>query len=247
MSDIKFFYNDIPNKETLSLSALIPYFVYYCETTMSEVKAINISSCFSELRIKPYSNISQYLKQNSDKKNSLFLKTKNGYVLSLNAKEKIKNEMDLEKEVIISKELFDLSIIEKIPNIPYYIIIIAKEMCGCYDCGLYTACLGMMRKLIETLIIEQFEKYNLDSEIKDNNGNFYHLSVLIEKYESSINWNASVNLKKSFKNIKKYGDLSVHNRRFFAKKSDIDNLKSDMRIAIQEIILAIDYSNLQIN
>lgn len=33
----------------------------------------------------------------------------------------------------------------------------------------------------------------------------------------------------------------------FCKKSDIDNLKSDMRIAIQEIILAIDYSNLQIN
>ena len=79
------------------------------------------------------------------------------------------------------------------------------------------------------------------------NSNFYHLSVLIEKYESSLNWNASVTLKKSFKNIKKYGDLSVHNRRFFAKKSDIDNLKSDMRIAIQEIILAIDYSNLQIN
>ncbi len=79
------------------------------------------------------------------------------------------------------------------------------------------------------------------------NSNFYHLSVLIEKYESSLNWNASVNLKKSFKNIQKYGDLSVHNRRFFAKKSDIDNLKSDMRIAIQEIILAIDYSNLQIN
>lgn len=79
------------------------------------------------------------------------------------------------------------------------------------------------------------------------NSNFYHLSVLIEKYESSLNWNASVNLKKSFKNIKKYGDLSVHNRRFFAKKFDIDNLKSDMRIAIQEIILAIDYSNLQIN
>ena len=79
------------------------------------------------------------------------------------------------------------------------------------------------------------------------NSNFYHLSVLIEKYESSLNWNASVNLEKSFKNIKKYGDLSVHNRRFFAKKSDIDNLKSDMRIAIQEIILAIDYSNLQIN
>ena len=79
------------------------------------------------------------------------------------------------------------------------------------------------------------------------NSNFYHLSVLIEKYESSLNWNASVNLKKSFKNIKQYGHLSVHNRRFFAKKSDIDNLKSDMRIAIQEIILAIDYSNLQIN
>lgn len=38
----------------------------------------------------------------------------------------------------------------------------------------------------------------------------------------------------------------MHNRRFFAKKSDIDEIKEDMRISIQEIALTIDYSNMKI-
>lgn len=244
MQDIINFYNKIPGKEALNLSDLIPYFVYFCELSMCGVKPADITLCFNQLRINPYSNISQYLNQHCNKKNSMFLKTKDGYVLSLNAKKKIKNDIDAEKEIIVTKALFDISILENTTNVPYYVVLIAKEMCGCYDNGLYTACLGMMRKLIETLIIEQFEKYNLDGDIKDINGNFYHLTILIEKYESSIKWNASVNLKKSFKKIKKFGDLSVHNRRFFAKKSDIDDLKSDIRIAVQEIMLAIDYTNL---
>lgn len=244
MLDINTFYNKIPNKENLKSSNLIPYFMYFCEFTKSEVKATDISFCYYELRIKPYSNISQYLRNNSNTRNPLFLNIGNGYVLSLNAKEKIKAELETETKIKVSTDLFDLSIIEKIPNVPYYILLIVKEMCGCYDSGLYTACLGMLRKLIETLIIEQFEKYNLDSEIKDKNGNFYHLTILIDKYETTSNWNPSINLKKSLKNIKKYGDLSVHNRRFFAKKSDIDGLKYDTRLAIQEMIMAIDYPNM---
>lgn len=246
MENLKDFYNKIPNNKILNASSLIPYFVYFCELSKKTIKPIDITNCFNELRIKPYSNISQYLKQNSNKKNAKLLKIKDGYVLSLYAKSEIEKEINSEKEIIITKDLFDLSILEKIPNIPYYVVLIAKQMCGCYDCGLYTACLGMMRKLIETLIIEQFEKYGLDDEIKDANDDFYHLTILIDKYENSKKWNASVNLKKSFKKIKKFGDLSVHNRRFFAKKSDIDEIKEDMRISIQEIALTIDYSNMKI-
>lgn len=241
MNNLQNFYYKIPNTENLNSAGYIPYFVYFCENFNTVVKAKDIVNCFNDLRIKPYSNIPQYLKNNSGKKDSIFFKMKDGYVLSLSEKKKIEKEINHEQEVFITNNLFDISILETIPNIPYYLILIAKEMCGCYDCGLYTACLSMMRKLIETLIIEKFEQYNLDDKIKDKNGYFFHLSILIEKYENSQHWNTSINLRKSFHKIKKYGDLSVHNRRFFAKKSDIDKIKDDLRIAIQEIVLSINY------
>ena len=43
--------------------------------------------------------------------------------------------------------------------------------------------------------------------------------------------------------VKEYGDLSAHNRRFFAKKSDMNVFKFEMRQVVQEIIFIIDYKN----
>ena len=100
-----------------------------------------------------------------------------------------------------------------------------------------------MRKLIETLNIETFERFGVDNLIKDANGDFFFLSNLILKYENSGKWNVSRNLHKNIEKVKKYGDLSAHNRRFQAKKSDIDDFKFELRQVIQEMVLTIDYPN----
>ena len=110
----------------------------------------------------------------------------------------------------------------------------------CYDSGLFDATLVIIRKILETLIIETFEKL-CDNLIKDDNGNFKYLSDLIPVFINSKFWNNSRNLKNNIMQIKKYGDLSAHNRRFLAKKSDLDHLKSDLRQVIEEIVLIIDY------
>ena len=122
-----------------------------------------------------------------------------------------------------------------------YLKQIAEEMIRCYDSGHYNATLVLMRKLVETLIIECFEKYGVDADIKDGAGVFYYLSDLIPKYLSATKWNASRNIKKSLESVKKYGDLSAHNRRFLAKKSDIDAFQFELRQALQEIVLTINY------
>ena len=41
--------------------------------------------------------------------------------------------------------------------------------------------------------------------------------------------------------IKKYGDLSAHNRKFIAQKEHIDRIKSGAEQVIQEIVLTINY------
>lgn len=116
-------------------------------------------------------------------------------------------------------------------------------MAQCYECGLYDATLVLMRKLIETLIIETFERFGVDALIKDVNGYFLFLSDLIPKYLGSSKWNTSRNLDKNIAKVKKYGDLSAHNRRYQAKQSDIDSFKFELRQVIQEMVLTIDYPN----
>ena len=113
-------------------------------------------------------------------------------------------------------------------------------MCCCYDKGLYDACLVMMRKLLETLIIECFERHGASDEIKQNN-QFLFLSDLIPKYVNSQYWNASINLQNNISEIKKYGDLSAHNRKFIAQREHIDRIKSGAEQVIQEIVLTINY------
>ena len=103
----------------------------------------------------------------------------------------------------------------------------------------------MVRKLLEVLIIEAFEKYNISDKIKIQNssGNFYYLSELIEVFKSETTWNVGRNAKSSLLSLKKIGDLSAHNRRYIARKPDLDKLKDDLRIVFEELIHIIDYPN----
>ncbi|MCD7874554.1 MAG: hypothetical protein LUH17_06220 [Acidaminococcaceae bacterium] len=147
------------------------------------------------------------------------MKQKQRYALSRSVKERISSIVAEIVKKPMSAELIDVSIFE---HTPYYLKQIAEEMIRCYDGSHYNATLVLMRKLVETLIIECFEKYGVDVDIKDGSGAFYYLSDLITKFLSATKWNASRNIKKSLESVKKYGDLSAHNRRFLARKSDID-------------------------
>lgn len=244
--ELENFYDSIPHKEKIPHSELILYFMYFfsIKEKCEYVTISQIMEAYKQLGLKPYSNVSSFLNSKVKGKNSYVLKdTKRGYRLTRAEIQKIEKVVGDNIELTITKELFDINIIDKVPNVPYYIKKIVEQMCGCYDKKLYTACFAMIRKLIETLIIECFERYSIDEDIKNVDGDFYYLNKLIDKYVNSNKWNASRNISNNFKHIKKYGDLSVHNRRFFATKTDIDDMKDELRQVAQEIILTIDYPN----
>lgn len=117
-----------------------------------------------------------------------------------------------------------------------YIIKTINQINGTYEKGYYDACAVMIRRLIETLIIEVYEYNNISEEIKDNNGDFLFLSGLIPKINNEKNCNISRTAKVTLDKIKKLGDSSAHNRRFNAHKRDIDSLKLDLRILIEELL-----------
>jgi len=231
----------VPDFDSLSPSEQIPYFVYYLTNSNEEFTSSSaIKECFDSLCLAPYSNIHSFLSRKSKGKDVLFLKNK--YGVKLNRKTHVEIAEKINEQILlpVSNNLVPLEIFN---NTPYYIVENAKQMCRCYDLGLYDACLVMMRKLVETLIIECFERFNASSEIKNPAGHFLYLSDLIPIFMQSTKWNPSRNLENTIKQVKKYGDLSSHNRRFLAKKNDIDDFKFDLRQCLEEIILIINYKN----
>src|SRR5438132_8294138 len=94
----------------------------------------------------------------------------------------------------------------------------------------------MIRRLVETLIIESFEHRKILSKIQDKNGDIYHLSHLIPLTITEASWALSRNAKKALPRLKDIGDLSAHSRRYNAHRSDIDEIKADLRIVVQELL-----------
>lgn len=105
-----------------------------------------------------------------------------------------------------------------------------------YDHGLYDCCAVMCRRLLETLIIESYEENNHADEIKDSDGNFFMFSGLLNHLENKKHIQLGRNALRGLKDFKKLGDLSAHNRRFNARKVDIDKIHHGLRVACEELL-----------
>src|SRR5262249_2327869 len=76
-----------------------------------------------------------------------------------------------------------------------YISSIGHQMNGCYASGWRDACAVMMRRLLEIVIIEAFEKKDIAAKIKDADGNYFLLSKLIDLALSEPKLSLSRNTK----------------------------------------------------
>lgn len=117
-----------------------------------------------------------------------------------------------------------------------YLEKIVHQVNGTYSHGWYDACAMMIRRLLETLIIEAFEANGIDNKIKNSSGDFLYLSDLVTVTLNETGWNLSRNTKRALPKLKDIGDKSAHSRRFIAVRNDIDTLRSDLRLVVQELI-----------
>lgn len=117
-----------------------------------------------------------------------------------------------------------------------YIEKLVHQINGCYENAWYDACAVIIRRLVEVLIIEVYEKYGEKDKIIDTNtGNPYFLEKLIEILLID-RWQIGRNAKEGFPKVKKLGDKSAHNRRYNALRHDIDNVKGPLRDIVDELI-----------
>ena len=117
-----------------------------------------------------------------------------------------------------------------------YIEKVCEQLNGCYHNGYYDAASVMMRRLVETLVIEAYESLKRDSEIRDSNGNFMLLRDLVGRAIGSLPIGLGRDAKDALGKIKEMGDRSAHNRRYSAVKSDMDKIQSGLRVVVDELI-----------
>jgi hypothetical protein len=117
-----------------------------------------------------------------------------------------------------------------------YIEKITFQINGCYEKGWFDGCAVMMRRLIETLIIECFEEKKIASKIQNSAGDFFYLSDLIDKMLQETSWNLGRNTKQALPRLKSLGDKSAHSRRYNAHREDVDKLSTDFRDVCQELL-----------
>jgi hypothetical protein len=117
-----------------------------------------------------------------------------------------------------------------------YIEIIANQVNGAYENGWYDACAVMIRRLVETLIIEAFEHHKIAHNIKNTSGDFFYLRDLVDKTLQEKSWNLTRNCKQALPKLKDIGDKSAHSRRYNAIRDDLAPLLADIRFVVQEFL-----------
>jgi len=141
------------------------------------------------------------------------------------------------RSTVIPREdegLFPLSLLSQTGR--GYLSTVGRQMNGCYTSGWYDAAATMMRKLLEISIIEAFEAKNIAVKIKNKNGDYLQLTELISKALAETSWALSRNARKILPRLRDLGHRSAHGRYFTAQKGDIEPLKAECRVVIEEFL-----------
>jgi hypothetical protein len=115
-----------------------------------------------------------------------------------------------------------------------YITRVTEQINRTYVDGCFDACMVMVRRLLETLIIEVYERRGQVDTIKPT-GEFLQFSDLVETICNDNTINLGRNSKATLKMAKDLGNTSAHNRRYCAREADVDKHSHGLRVTVEEL------------
>jgi hypothetical protein len=105
-----------------------------------------------------------------------------------------------------------------------------------YDYGMYDASAVLLRRLMESLIIEIYIHEKRHHEIQSG-GVFFMLDRLISHITSDTQVSLSRNAPKTMREVKQLGDTAAHDRTYITPQIDIEDMKSRYRRLLQELLV----------
>ena len=115
----------------------------------------------------------------------------------------------------------------------YYLTQLIKQINSSYKNNCFDACAVLMRRLFEVLLILAYQNLNIDSEIKVND-EYFMLDNIVKNAVINPTLKLSRN-KKYYDRFRKVGNFSAHNITYIAGKKDIDDIKIEYRVMLEEL------------
>ncbi len=120
-------------------------------------------------------------------------------------------------------------------NTRNYIEKVIQQINLSYDYQLFDCCAVMLRRLLETLIIEVYENIKRADELKNSDGHFKMFSGLLLHLKNDKTLNLGRQTIEALESFKKIADSSAHNRRFNASKKSIDDKIDGVKLGVVEL------------
>lgn len=101
---------------------------------------------------------------------------------------------------------------------------------NCYD-----AAAVLMRRLFEVLLVLSYQNNGIDDQIKDSTGKGYIMLDGIVKNAKNNQILKISRIKSEFDTFRMVGNFSAHNITYTAGKKDIDDIKLNYRVMLEEL------------
>jgi len=118
-----------------------------------------------------------------------------------------------------------------------YVKRLIPQINGCWERAYYEACAVMIRRLIQTLIVEMFHRRGWLAELKDSGtGEFVGLKAMIDKVCGDARFGMDGTCARGLRDLKDLGDVAAHDFRVVVRKGDIQRLRGSIRLTSERLL-----------
>lgn len=120
-----------------------------------------------------------------------------------------------------------------------YIDAVCRELNGTFKNGYYNSTAVMLRRLLETLIIEAYEHLQRENEIKSGQNEYFMLGDLVDRTCGDAGHRGlslSRDSKRALRDARNVGNWSAHARRFIANSGDLTKFQEGIRLLVQDLV-----------
>ena len=132
---------------------------------------------------------------------------------------------------------------EILDKMPPYIVRLVPQINGSYEHEWYEGAAMVLRRLMETLIIELYSRRGWSQDVQDPGTNeFVPLKALIGKLNGDARLHMQRRTIDGLNKVKEVGDTAAHDFRIRIRKSDLDKIQSAVRLTCERLIFTIGES-----
>jgi len=116
-----------------------------------------------------------------------------------------------------------------------YIDRLIRQINFTYANNCFDACAVLMRRLFEVLLVLSYQNNNIEAAITNSQGNHLMLEGIVKDAVQNKTLNISSRVRKNFDSFREVGNNSAHSITYTAGKKDIDDIKINYRVMMEEI------------